>query len=445
MAIKRVKIFFGILIWSGVLVSMYHWGHNQPVGDGTVADRLVPQAWDYVTSKRTPIEFESQFEVALAVGDPVFIVDAAGESHQIGEVTKLDPIPNTRGVAVRTRKGQVLLYADAPQVVDGSVLVSHQAPRSMSWVLETMLPPQKRAEVATEIQQAFAQHQGEIVAALKPIMARSLQQAYEVVKEDLPKSLAAHQAEIQAIGKRYEREIVQSEIVPLVKQEIWPIVKEQSVPVVTEVGKEIWQKASVWRFGWRYVYDKSFQPKDSLVKEEWDRFVETDAAPILSDHTEDFITLQKKILADIAANKVVQAKIEKNLGKIVTDPEMKKLVWTIIREVIVDNPRVKQIMEDNWTSPEANAAFQMATSRLEPTSLRIGQILFGNEEDGITPEFAKVLRNQILRKDQRWLVLETEPFTDDSTTPTRNIPLLVGDVPHVNPFASQIQLTRSQP
>jgi hypothetical protein len=102
-------------------------------------------------------------------------------------------------------------------------------------------------------------------------------------------------------------------------------------------------------------------------------------------------------------------------------------------------------MEDNWTSPEANAAFQMATSRLEPTSLRIGQILFGNEEDGITPEFAKVLRNQILRKDQRWLVLETEPFTDDSTTPTRNIPLLVGDVPHVNPFASQIQLTRSQP
>ncbi|MFT5524715.1 MAG: hypothetical protein ACI9G1_003841 [Pirellulaceae bacterium] len=444
MAKKRVKIFAGILIWSGVLFSLYHWAYSQPVGDGTVADRLVPQAWDYVTSKRTPLKFESQVDVQLAVGDPVFAVDASGESHQVGEVTQLDPIPNTRGVAIHARKGQVLLYADAPVAVQGSVLISHQAPRSMSWVLETMLPPHKRAEVTTEIRQAFRKHQSEIIAALKPIMARSLQQAYEIVKEDLPVSLAAHQAEIQAIGKRYEKEIVQSEIVPLVKKEIWPIVKEQSQPIVTEVGKEIWQKASVWRFGWRYAYDKSFRPNESLVKEEWDRFVKDDATPVLEEHTNDFIALQKTILSDIAANKVVQAKIEANLGKIVSDPEMKKLVWSIIREVIVDNPRVKQVMEENWSSPEANAAFQLASSRLEPTAVRIGQILFGDEDAGITPEFAKVLRNQILQKDQRWLVLETDTFGNDSTEPIRNLPLLVGDVPRINPFASQIQLTRSQ-
>ena len=35
----------------------------------------------------------------------------------------------------------------------------------------------------------------------------------------------------------------------------------------------------------------------------------------------------------------------------------------------------------------------------------IGDALFGNREKGITPEFSRVLRSQILLKDRRWLVV----------------------------------------
>jgi hypothetical protein len=53
----------------------------------------------------------------------------------------------------------------------------------------------------------------------------------------------------------------------------------------------------------------------------------------------------------------------------------------------------------------------------------IGDDLFGTQETGIEPNFARVLRNQILGKDRRWIVAtisaerqpqESIPLTRDS-------------------------------
>ena len=57
-----------------------------------------------------------------------------------------------------------------------------------------------------------------------------------------------------------------------------------------------------------------------------------------------------------------------------------------------------------WTSDDARAALDMAGDRLEPVVRSIGDDLFGTREEGITPSFARVLRNQILGKDRRWIV-----------------------------------------
>ena len=37
---------------------------------------------------------------------------------------------------------------------------------------------------------------------------------------------------------------------------------------------------------------------------------------------------------------------------------------------------------------------------------RIGDMMFGTRHTGITPEFARVLRTEILDKDERWFLLE---------------------------------------
>ncbi len=70
----------------------------------------------------------------------------------------------------------------------------------------------------------------------------------------------------------------------------------------------------------------------------------------------------------------------------------------------------------------------MASARFEPTARTIGDTIFGNRETGITPEFSRVLRTQILMKDRRWLAMIPKPdrsssvVTADASGPLQIIP-----------------------
>jgi hypothetical protein len=75
-----------------------------------------------------------------------------------------------------------------------------------------------------------------------------------------------------------------------------------------------------------------------------------------------------------------------------------------LREAIADNPQLHQVWREVWSSDEAKQAIDLAGQRLEPVVRQIGDDLFGTREEGINPDFARVLRNQILGKDRRWVV-----------------------------------------
>jgi hypothetical protein len=71
----------------------------------------------------------------------------------------------------------------------------------------------------------------------------------------------------------------------------------------------------------------------------------------------------------------------------------------------------------------------------------IGDLLFGTREDGIAPEFAQVLRNQILDKDCRWLVIErpVDNPADQTGSPPPVLSVRPGRDPDLNPFAVQLR------
>ena len=91
--------------------------------------------------------------------------------------------------------------------------------------------------------------------------------------------------------------------------------------------------------------------------------------------------------------------------RVLRDPEFQRLTMDLLQDVFVDNQRLTQVFEKNWKSEEAKRALEITNKRLDPTITRIGQALFGSPELSITPEFSRVLRNRILHKDDRWLVL----------------------------------------
>ena len=66
--------------------------------------------------------------------------------------------------------------------------------------------------------------------------------------------------------------------------------------------------------------------------------------------------------------------------------------------------RLRVALSDVWSSDRAEEWFEKNSRRLEPVIRQIGEDLFGSETEGINPDFARVLRNQILGKDRNWVI-----------------------------------------
>ena len=277
----------------------------------------------------------------------------------------------------------------------------------MQWVLKTMLPEEKRQQVSGLIRNAFAEHHDELARLLQPIMQDAIQDAMQVVEADLPDAMHAHRQEFEQIAGRYQQEMVQKELIPLLRSEVWPVVRRHVEPTVNHVSQELIERASLWRFGWRFAYDTLPLTNRNLTHGELRRFLEDEAVPVLEGHTDEFISMQQHIFRDVARDPEVRQTVCRSLGRVIQDPEVHQLTWRIIEEAVIDNPRMKEVLASHWQSPRTKAAMQQASRRLEPTAVEIGEVLFGTPEDGLTPEFAHVLRNQILGKDRRWLVLQT--------------------------------------
>ena len=105
------------------------------------------------------------------------------------------------------------------------------------------------------------------------------------------------------------------------------------------------------------------------------------------------------------------------------DPALQAFLVDVLRDVLVDNPRLRQAMNKQWNSAEAQQAFAVANAKLDPVIREIGISLFGTPDGGITPEFASVLRRRILYKDSRWLTLKiVDQSGNESLNPNSVMP-----------------------
>jgi hypothetical protein len=126
--------------------------------------------------------------------------------------------------------------------------------------------------------------------------------------------------------------------------------------------------------------------------------------PVFEQHMDEIVEAVQRILSDVAASEAVRRELAEVADDVARDPETRRMVRTILVETLVDNPRLRQVWSGVWTSDEAQRALELAGDRLEPVVRQIGDDLFGSERQGIDPNFARVLRNQILGKDRRWIV-----------------------------------------
>jgi hypothetical protein len=436
---NRHRWMFGLAIW--LLAGGFGvWRAEQSAGN-PLHNQVISLLWHYGTSRTTPVDFKLEEPAFLAVGDPIFLI-REGVIEQVGQVSKVLAVQSHRATrSALANGGKATFFSSTPQLSPGAELSYYSSGDSLQWVLQTMLPPEKRALVARELSAAFEEHRAEVFSALRPVLEASLTEAMLVLEEDLKAALAAQREDWIELGGKFQHEIVQRQLAPLMRKEIWPIVAGHLEPVANEVGKEMWERASLWRFGWRSAYDRLLMAEQPLMRQEWARFVREDAFPVLEKRAEEFVQLQQKILADIARNPQVRAAIRDGIRQMVDDPAFQQLAWDVLSDVIIQNARLGHVLAKHWSGAEAQRAFQIAAERVDPTVGRIAELLFGSAEQGITPEFARVLRSKVLGKDRRWLVLEAAANADQHQAESRKAPtsrpvltVRPGGAAGVNPF-----------
>ena len=404
---STTRILVGVLGWVLAGFGLWRCVDSRLAAEGGATSRLLPALWQYAVGTPSHALLKMSEPLHLAVGDPILIADPVVGVRQVGEVRSLsDPRTGAPARAATVAQAEALFYADAPAIDAGGRVTYYAMPESLSWVVHTLLPPERRRRVARELSAALEAHHREIFLALRPTIEQSLRDAYAIVEQDLADALARHRDELDALGDKYRREIVEREVLPLVKTEIWPVVRRHAEPAASQVGKEIWQQASLWRFGWRYAYDNIPLTDQDLVEKEWKRFVDAEAMPVLERHSDELVDVVQNIVTEALRNHEVQAGLKKSIAEMAEDPELQGLLWQITREVIVDNRRLASAVETHWTGPDARRALERAAQRLEPTVRRIGRMLFQSEDGGLTPELARVLRHHLLGKDRRLLLLE---------------------------------------
>lgn len=394
---KSFRIAIGMLLWTIL------------IGSGVVAvvsasqeprwHKIAGSLRSYLSPGRVvPVRVASAWDVRS--GDAIFLVDPNGPTRLVGEMGTVGGI-----TAKNERQVEVILFPSAPEIGVGRyTLIYHRADASLTGILAALLPPAKRNEVYKEISSAIAKNEDQIFAALEPALHEIATNVTPALESALEKSVTRHWAELELILAKHRGDFA-GDLATLGKEVGWPLVKEQAEPLAKQLANEIWQRVSLWRFGWRYLYGKTGLSTDALEKE-WNRFMAHDALPVIENHVRELSKVAFGVFESAIMDPRTKDTLRTALGRVVADPEFQKITGTILREAILDNTDLHNALAESFSRPVVQKSLEQAAEPLEPTLRRIGDILFGDGKGGLSPELARILRNQVLGKDQQWFTLE---------------------------------------
>ena len=346
---------------------------------------------------------------SLKARDPVFLLRPNGSISQCGFVTQSDHSAAANVVLVCWHEQNVL--------PESCRMVAYQNHGRLEDAIELMFPPEKRQRIEKVIATAMQAHGQRIGASLAPILEKALRDSLPAIESGFRLSVERHRGELDILAARWNDEVVAERLVPLAKHEIVPIVRARAEPIAQNIGLELWKRASIWSFTWRAIYDKSPLPQKDLMKQEWDRFVSEEAIPVLEEHANEIASAVQEAMVEIAGNQNVRKELAAAADLIASDPAARALVQTLLREAFVENLSLRKVWTEAWTSDEARAAISKAGEALEPTIRQIGDELMGTRETGIDPGFARLLRNQVLQKDQRWVIATPSEYEVNGSVP----------------------------
>ena len=197
---KRCRILVGTLAWLTAGVALCWWIRGFVLAPNTDGHRVATDLWQYASAPRRMVRIQLEDAMPIEVGDPIYRVSGPQTVEQVGEIRRIlvqDDAAAGTSVGVMA---EALLYPTAPRICIESHLTYYTTPRSLSWVMETMLPPEKRVEIAQEIVITYESYHAEILQAIRPVIVGGLFDAMEVVRRGPGRGVVAPPCIARATG-----------------------------------------------------------------------------------------------------------------------------------------------------------------------------------------------------------------------------------------------------
>jgi len=413
--LKKRQISIGSLCWlAAVVVGGYFLRAELNSQSSSVGD-LTHAVGQWLGHSRQESIATSDTQLSVGLDDPIFVATDDGRFVQAGHVSNVDDTRSRDPKPVQ--QVRIVIYdSAADKFPEGYHLEYHTTPMNLNWVVQMLIPPERQKEIADLIQKEWSLHQEVVLREFKPVINDGLRRAVSSVEAELPKIIRRHRDDFRALGDRFEADILQEQLIPLAKDEILPVIQQELQPLALEIANTLWNRVSLVSYTSRYLYDVSPLPQRNALKSEFQRFIDEDAIPELESRTDEFVEVTKVVIARVLENERVRSTVSKNIERVVEDPDLQRIVWDIIRESSIDNPVLREEMKAWMSSYRTQAAVRLASGRMETMVRSIGDLILGTREQGVTPEFARILRSQVLRKDRRWFVMVPNSATQKQET-----------------------------
>jgi hypothetical protein len=114
------------------------------------------------------------------------------------------------------------------------------------------------------------------------------------------------------------------------------------------------------------------------------------------------------IARDVLQSEPLQERVSVLLSRITQDPAAKGLTSALSREVLFENPRLREFVRAKLAEPDTRARLQRVTDRVQEFLDPIGDLLLLDETgQGINPDLARLIRLFLLHRDVQ--VIDLDP------------------------------------
>jgi hypothetical protein len=394
--IPRVRPFLGAAAWAIVLGAALTLGGASPE-----MKRAVARVTQRVLSPAC-VTYDALFPAGAPVAAGQLVrVERGRELFMAGRVEAVIDEPGGR----RARIGIFPEYVGSLR--EDARVATVSSTGDVAWVLSTLLPEEKLARVRSILAAAWNEEKGHLWRELEPGLARLVGDAAALLRDDLPRLVEARREDFRVLGVVARERGWNEQLREVVQSDLWPLVEARSTPLLKKIGDEIVERAPVWSLSWSYVLERLPFADDDALKRRMRRFIQEQVVPVLDEHRDEFKDAAIALMREALQHERVLGALQSSLASVVTDPRFRDAAKSILAHWTQENPRVLALLKEAPQRPDLRDPLASFFASREDDVRRIAHLLLLDDaEAGINPDLARVLRRRLLGDQREWILLE---------------------------------------